>query len=334
MWAFIDESGSFSWSNKGKSLFCGVTVSDRELPHLERRFRDWKRSIIGGSKRELKGQELTSNQLYSFSYRVLPMAVDDIHLTLAGGDTSVTAESYLEKLRDQAAGLFGFSSELCAKHKNDRLMETYRQMSGWIRNRSTSNVLWIVVLQQAILDTLQHSIVRFADHEYAHEFEDIEIAIDRSFIRRDEHILFWREWLRTDLMKSSRVGSMFVIKEWPPEHPFRRKYEIQKGLFDHSDLFQKHTDFHDSKSMVGLQVADICANIFYRYFRDEPDTRAYDMLRPRVVGRDGSVIHIISVDDTSLHKDDLSNHVSEFDLAELKRLADQRAGEASSKLGP
>ncbi|HYN14362.1 MAG TPA: DUF3800 domain-containing protein [Terriglobales bacterium] len=325
MWTFIDESGSFSWGNKGKSLFCSVTVPHAELPHLEKRFIDWKRTVIGHSRQELKGQELTANQLYSFSHKVLPMVERDIHLTLVGGDTSLTAESYLEKLREQAAELFRLSSELCAKHKNHKLTETYRQLSGWIRNRSTSNVLWIIVLQQAIFDTLQHAIVRFAEPEYSREFEEIEIAIDRSFIRRDEHLVFWKEWLRNDLMKSSRIGTIMTIKEWPPDHPFKRKYRIHKGLFDYNDLFHKHTDFHDSRSMVGLQVADICANIFYRYFRNDSDIRAFDVLRPRIVGKDGSVIHIVSVDDTSLHKDDLSNHVSEFDLEEWKRLADERA---------
>jgi hypothetical protein len=105
VWNFIDESGSFSWDNKGKSLFCGVTVSDTELPKLEKRFVAWKRSIIGHSNQELKGQVLTANQLYSFAGKVLPNTVRDIHLTLTGGDTIVTAESYLENQHSRA-GLF------------------------------------------------------------------------------------------------------------------------------------------------------------------------------------------------------------------------------------
>jgi hypothetical protein len=323
MWNFIDDSGSFSWGNRGKSLFCGVTVPDAELPHLEKRFFDWKRTIIGQNKRELKGQELTANQLYSFSHRVLPWTMRDIHITLTGGDTSVTDESYLEKLREQTAELFRLSSDLCAKHKNAKLAELYRQMSGWIGNRSTSNVLWIIILEQAIIDTFQHAICRFADTEHSYEFQNIEIAIDRSFIHRDEHREFWKAWLGAALRTKGRTGVFMTPKEWPPNHPFKQKYGTHKGLSDYSDLFYKHTDFRDSKSMVGLQIADICANIFYRYFRDDQDTRAYDALRPRIVGRDGSVIHCISVDDTSLHKDDLSNHVSEFDLEEWKRIADK-----------
>ena len=103
---------------------------------------------------------------------------------------------------------------------------------------------------------------------------------------------------------------------------------MHKGLHDYNDLFHNHTDFHDSKSMIGLQVADICANIFYRYFRDNPDTRAYEMLRPRVVGKDGYLIRIITVDDSSIPKDDPSNHVGVFDMEEWKRRADERTATA------
>jgi hypothetical protein len=329
MRTFIDESGSFSWSNKGKSVFCSVTVSDAELSQLEKRFFAWKRSVIGHRKQELKGQDLTGNQLYSFAHKLFPRAVRNIHLTLVGGDTTVTAESYLERLREQAAGLFRLSSELCAKHKNRKLTELYRQMSGWVGNRSAPNVLWIIVLQQAIFDSLQHAIVEFADDEYSCEFENIEIAIDQSFIRRDEHLVFWKEWLRNDLAKTSRTGTLMTIKQWGPDHPYNRKYRIQKGLYDYNDLFIKHTEFYDSKSLVGLQIADICANIFYRYFRKDPDIRAYDVLKSRVVGRDGYLIRMITVDESSLHQDDLSNHVSEFDMEEWKRLAEERTARST-----
>ncbi|HEU5413377.1 MAG TPA: DUF3800 domain-containing protein [Candidatus Angelobacter sp.] len=325
MWIFIDESGSFSWTNKGKSLFCGLNVSDKELPELEKRFAAWKRTVVGQSKAELKGPHLTANQLYSFAYKVLPPTRREIHLTLVGGDTQATEESFVERLRDQAAELFQLSSELCAEHENNKLRETYRQMSGWVRNRSTSNVFWVIALQQAIIETLQHAIVSFAELEHSSEFENIEIAIDESFVRRDEHVEFWREWLRNDLMKNSRQRGVTTIKEWPPDHPFKRKYLVYKGLFDFNDLFRNHTNFRDSKSMIGLQVADICAHIFYRNFRDFPDPRAFDALRPRVVGKNGIVLHTITVTEASLHHDDLANHVGTFDIDEWKRLADERS---------
>jgi Protein of unknown function (DUF3800) len=306
MWNFIDDSGSFSWGNRGKSLFCGVTVSDAELSELEKRFIAWKRSIVGNSGQELKGSDLTSNQLESFVMKVLPPS-SGVMLTVVGGDTSVTAESHVEKMRDQSAELFRLTSELCAKYtseanKNERIVEFYRQMFGWVRKRSTANCLWIVVLLQTIFDTLQHGIVRFAEPELSQEFANIEFVIDQSFIKRDEHLQFWKEWLRADLMKSSR-RSIMTIKEWPSDHPYKKKYMMHKGLYDYRDLFHNHTTFRDSKSVIGLQVADICANICYRFYRsDHKDNRAYTRLWRRIMCEGKAEIHIIAVDERSLHQ--------------------------------
>lgn len=331
MWNFIDDSGSFSWGKRGKSLFCGVTVSDAELPELEKRFVAWKRSIVGSSGQELKGSDLTSNQLESFVMKVLPPS-SGVVLTVVGGDTNVTAESHVQRMRDQSAEIFRLSSELCSEYtsetnKNQKVVEFYRQMSGWIGKRSTPNCLWIVVLLQSIFDTLQHAIVRFADPEFSLEFENIEFVIDQSFIKRDEHLQFWKEWLRADLMKSSRQ-SIMTVKEWPPDHPYKKKYMMSKGLYDYRDLFHNHTVFGDSKSVIGLQVADICANICYRFYRsDHKDNRAYTRLWRRIMCEGGAEIHIMTVDERSLHKGDLSELVGILDVEEYKREGER--GQAS-----
>src|SRR5271170_4880386 len=103
--------------------------------------------------------------------KVLPPS-SGVMLTVVGGETSVTAESHVGKMRDQSAEIFRLTSELCAKYKseankNERIVEFYRQMSGWVRKRSTPNCLWIVVLLQTIFDTLQHGIFRFAEPEFS-----------------------------------------------------------------------------------------------------------------------------------------------------------------------
>jgi hypothetical protein len=38
---------------------------------------------------------------------------------------------------------------------------------------------------------------------------------------------------------------------------------------------------------------------------------------------DGAEIHVITIDDRSIHSDDLSKHVGVFDMDEYKRLADE-----------
>src|ERR1017187_7829445 len=103
---FIDDSGSFSWQSPGVSLFVGVLLPDRSMTAVLDRFVRWKREIIGGSSRELKGEELTPNQLQSFSYKVFPSADRDPKLTVIGADTAKISKNIIEQVRKQVAEQF------------------------------------------------------------------------------------------------------------------------------------------------------------------------------------------------------------------------------------
>ena len=301
-----------------------MTVAERSLPALLVRFDTWKRSIIGPrSSRELKGEELSTNQLNSFSYKVLPPTDRDVWLTVVGADTNVTSKWVIETSRDQASIQFGVASDLANSHGNAKVKETYRQMSGWVRNRSAENVIWVYALINAVDQVIQHSIARFLEPEDDIEFEDTRIQIDQSFVRRDEHVVFWREWMRNELMGRMHRGVTFIPDTWRARnHPFIKKYEIHPGLIDLNDLFTRHTGFFQSHKVAGLQIADICAHICYRHHRGEERLPAYWNLRPRIVCRGGDRVTLIHLDEKSLHRDDPKAHVGIFDIEEWKRRAD------------
>jgi len=324
---FIDESGAFSWHNRGRSLFAGLTVPDRNLGALSQRFEKWRRSIIGHSSRELKGKELTDSQLQSFTNYVLPLRDHDTRVTVVGADTSRTSETIVATVRDQVSKQFALSGELVRRENpsNKFLTQFYSEMSGWVKNRSAPNFLWISVLEVAILDTLQHSAVYYMEPDDDAEFENIEILIDRSFIRRDRHLWFWREWLRNALLGRSHKEQGFAVPHtWAERgHPFLRKYG-EDGLFDFRDLFQNHMRFEDSKKVSGLQIADICAHICYRHWRAAGQLEAYRLLRPRVVGKHGAEIHIVQFDERSVIHDGIENHVNVFDHEALRKEAAAR----------
>lgn len=320
---FIDEAGSFNWHNPGRSIFCGVSVPDRNLPAVKDRFARWRRSIIGHSNRELKGAELTEAQLSSFASKVLSGSDKQIWLTVIGVDTRKTQKQIIVRLREQASAILQRSSEISAEHRNLRLKETYRQISGWIKSRSPENLIWIIGLEQMVIDALQHTIIRFMEPEDDCEFEDFRIGIDQSFIRKEEHAIFWREWLRAGLAKSSRKDLSNIPDTWRlRNHPFIRRYEIHPGLLDLNHLFVRNTGFFRSEKLEGLQIADICAHILFRYHRGSGGKEAYSRLRPKIVGRGGVEIKIIHVDESSLHKDDPRNHAWIFDIEESKARAD------------
>lgn len=319
---FLDESGEFSWAKKQISLWCGLSTPDQELPALLKRFAEWKVMSVGHGNNEIKGHQLTDRQLESFCKMVLPARIHNIWITLVGADTARTQENHVRQLGEQASEMFRLGRELCLGAENKPIAEMYRKLSGWTRRRSASNILWLITLGEAIEQAMQHTVIRFYDAEYDSEFEDMEIMIDESFVRRDEHVDFWREWLRNDLMKRSRNQPLAVINEWSARnHPFHRKYLIEPGLLNLNDLFVNHTDFYDSKKVLGLQVADICANICYRNFGSDPDLLAYRALRHRVLGPAGRELTLLTVDERSLHNDDLAKHVRPFDMAEWREHA-------------
>ncbi len=221
MRTFVDESGSFGWRPAGISLFCGVTIAERTLPSVFERFARWKRSVIGDSKRELKGCELTPKQLHSFTYRVMPAADRDIWLTLVGVNTRLMSELLIGKIRDSSSDIFGAASEAMMSWGNTRIAETYRQMSGWVRNRSLQNVLWVYGLTETVVRVVQHCIARFLEPEDDSEFENIRLSIDESFIRRDEHVTFWREWFRNMAMNRSESERLAIPDVEATEPPLR-----------------------------------------------------------------------------------------------------------------
>ena len=193
---YIDESGAFTWGKRPDiSLFCGVTVANRDSDAVFARFVGWKRAIVGDSKREIKGAELTDAQLEQFANNVLGTQGRDFWLTVVGLDTTRTKREHIEELRRQAWVMAERSSELAAEHSNTWLTEFYRQQTGWLKARSAENMLWIVGLEHTIMDSLQHSIMRFMEPEDDAEYLPINVLIDRSFIQREQHINFWREWL-------------------------------------------------------------------------------------------------------------------------------------------
>jgi hypothetical protein len=301
---FIDDSGSFNWQDKGRSLFCGVTVAERSLAAVLERFAVWRSSIVGPrSTRELKGAELTPRQLDSFADKVLVGADRDVGLTLVAADTTLTQEQDVRKLAEQASAMFQRASEMCGDEGKLTLKEYYRQLSGWARSRSPENVLWLAALERTVTQALQHCIVRFMEPEDASEFENLRIAIDESFIRRDEHVAFWREWFRVAMMSHSEKDALMIPSQWRQSgHPFIRKFEIHPGLLDLNQLYVQNTGFFRSEDVPGLQIADICANICYRYHRGERGLPAYHRLSPRIVGRDGRVVTIVHIDESSLHR--------------------------------
>jgi Protein of unknown function (DUF3800) len=322
---FIDESGSFNWQPEGISLFCAVTIADRELPTLLDSFRLWKqRHTNGGNRSEIKGKDLTPRQQTSFVQYVV-LNCKDFWITQVGIDTRMSSRDLAEKFKSKYADI-GMAASRWAKVRNKPVVERqYREFAGWIRNRSPEHFMWILALTDVIWHALQNSITSFMELEDNPEWENVAILIDKSFIKQPEHLLFWQEWLRNQVHSISHRKPLLTPREWTErDHPFQRKYSRSDHFVEMSELFRENMDFADSKAHEGLQIADICANICYRFSSRNPKYRAYRLLRGQILGptggrgRGGSKLTLLVLDKDSLTDGSPESHVKEFSLEDEK----------------
>jgi hypothetical protein len=321
MHIFMDESGSISWASPGVNPFACLIVPDRSLSLLTGRFSEWKRSVVGKSNAELKGSELSSENLESFTTEVLPNSEREPILSVVAADTSVTQEVFVAGARDQLADQYALLARrlLELDPPNKSFAQAYTEIAGWTRHRSSVNFLWISTAELAIAQAVQYSVLAFMEPEDDVEFENIEISVDRSFIKEKRPTLFWKEFIRLAHIDRSRKRIAFQIPNtWRARnHPFHRKYD-GGGYRDFTDLFRNHLTFVDSRTSVGIQIADICAHICRRYYRGETDLRAYANLKRRIMTPIGATLNLRHFDETSLFTDGLENHANLRSTADVK----------------
>ncbi len=328
---FVDESGSFSWSTPAISLMVAVVIPDGSMDALTYRFLAWKSSIVGTSTRELKGSELDAAQLHSFVQQVLPRSERFPFLTVVGADTAESQESHVAMAKDQLSEQYAHTARLLLERDppNKSLAQSYTEISGWTKKRSAVNFLWIVTAERTIAEAIQLMICAFLEQEYDHEFENIEIAIDRSFIKERGPITFWLEYVRLAHLNRAKKGqAVFVPKDWRlRDHPYHRKYRKEPGITDFGDLLRDHMNFVDSKTSIGIQIADVCAQICRRFHNGDTALEAYELLRNRITGRDGIQLLLVHFDGTSVFNDKPENYVrlrtTEEQIQQIRTVASQ-----------
>lgn len=286
---FVDDSGDFGWAPAQISLHCGVLVSSSVLVELFPRHFEWKKSMIGlHRRREIKASSLTDEQLAAFVRTVI---IPENHLrhVIVGVDTSLVTKRVFENWRDGLSHLCQGAAGWSNSRRFPIAARQYAEMGGWLWNRSPENLALMLSLGEVIWQSLQNAVIWFHEPQFEPEFDDFEIVIDRSFIRRREHELFWCEFFRTYLTNKSRREPLRVSREWNENnHIFERKYCQHDGNLDLTPLFREHMYFSDSEVSEGLQIADICAHICLRYHRRKQWFEAYRLLRKYILGPDRS----------------------------------------------
>ena len=170
MMIFIDESGGFSWTTHGVSLFCGVIVSDKDYGSVVASFDAWKsRQPRPRRGSELKGTDLTPMQQASFVNSVI-LNCRRLRLTLAGTKTTLFKREIAEQyIKDSAAILLATAESMKATDR-PKLTDFFTRMAKWMRRRNPEQLMWLCCLAHVIDLSFQHAIVMFAEPAYDSEF--------------------------------------------------------------------------------------------------------------------------------------------------------------------
>jgi len=245
-------------------------------------------------------------------------------LTLAGTKTTLFKKEIAEQFIKDAASVIRATAKSGRETDRPLIEDFFRRMAKWVEQRSPENLMWIYCLGDAIHLSIQHSIVQFMEQADDSEFEHIEVLIDQSFIEKSTHVEFWREWLRNLMYSKSVKDPMMIPKPWSRrDHPFN-KYRT-RGVIVWTELFRNHVHFGESKDSLGLQIADISANICYRHFSGKAKYRPYRLLRSRISGKYNTEIHYGVLNESSLLTDAPENHVSDYTEKELAAMAEMEA---------
>ena len=220
-------------------------------------------------------------------------------------------------------------AEDTAEHDNAWLTEFYRQEAGWLKKRSAENLFWMVGLVHTIFPLAPAHPCSLLGPGTRRRLSVDEYLIDRSFIHREQHLNFWREWLRNSIGGSSMPPTMIPNTWRPRKHPFTETHTVRPGLLDLRPLLHDNTGFFRSHEHTGLQIADICAHTICRYNRSDGAEAAYAKLSTRIVCEDGAELYQVVVDERSLHTDDPRDHVGILDPAEYIDLAERLRVEAN-----
>ena len=109
-------------------------------------------------------------------------------------------------------------------------------------------------------------ICGFLEQEYDQSSKNIEIAIDRSFIKEPGPSTFWQEYVRLAHLNRQEGPSRSHPKGLETaDHPYIASIERSLGSPISATCCGITLAFVDSKTSIGIQIADICAQICRRF---------------------------------------------------------------------
>jgi len=288
----IDETGDFAPDSPYDSFFVAVFIDQAngnlELKHKQ--FKAWLDTIPKEKfsvKGEVKGSDLSEAELLSFVMQVYQGKPHLSHAVVCFKPLQNPFE-LMAKFKEIEVAKLVENIRLATDDGKHEMAKQYEQMSYWYRNAKKMHyqhyfkiVLLNKLVNRSIREAVGKSIVAelLEGDKEAFNLTHLQIKIDQDFIRGDEPVIYWKELLRNEFIRQQDKEGIPALDSWKDDHPFLQKYGNGKpGQLDFKDLFQNNCEFLDSHDSFEIQIADIVAIIYNRYFNRKKCVAAYAAL--------------------------------------------------------
>lgn len=271
MFFFFDESGDFSISSSGKhkcGVVCGLVVPETVQTSLWGEFGGFA-SRLGSQEKdrgEPKGKLLRDDSREDFC-RLLDNYRGQVLVTPTTLDLNIGPKKKASNICEHMKTRLFEEAKKCVYHKMQKQIEELGRQWG---NLSVKDSLRLVALTSCFWEAIEHSVIFPSEKTYYPCWNNLDFVVDAvrtASLSRDK-IVFEKMVLMWLTAWTKRRPLTTIAEIHTPDHPFERNYCIDDGRFDLGKMLRGNIIFRSSADSLGLQMADVCANIVYQAVHD------------------------------------------------------------------
>lgn len=305
----IDESGTFNLKDKNMNFFIGIHLSNFiEQRKLKSNLRSWKDKYpkLKNNKGEIKGNRITENIADEFIKKVI-IPQETFYITVCGTTPALHKKRDIQFNRDHHVKCLEEGIWECKKIGNIKLADAYKELKNWYRKLSYQLLLKTWILGEMIGHSFVEHVLQVILDEKDKTLGVIKISIDKDFVREPRHIIFWKDFLRSQFYNYTYRHPVTIVSEWSEDHPFFMAKNKNKGeLFvDSNHVIGRNCNFINSHNSTEIQVADILATIISKYYNKKEFLLVYKQIRNFFIPKRINPVKILKMTSPDEAKPDL-----------------------------
>jgi len=292
----IDETGDFNETSDSHSFFVAAYIQSEngQLEVKRKQFDDWENTlpdVIKTKKGEVKGSALNVGQLQSFLKSVIfklpEVRTSYVSLIPAHTPIDIIRKYQRFEIRQVEYSLKAFI-EAGNKKKNINFLREY---SKWLNKRPLKDFIKMLCLKNALLDTLNNTMIYGIVNDKIAELLNISYKVDRDFLTEEN--MYWSEYARRSVQENSKSRPFPMLNTWDKDHPVKKKYFIKRengrdGI-NLNIIFKDNLKFVDSKDNFEVRIADVLGIIINRFWNKGEMKMEYDLLTKIWPVREGHI---------------------------------------------